>query len=75
MAGGLRLEAIKLGGRVYTSVEALQRFGLQLSADRMEAFGVVDPRPIACVMPVGPKRASLGHEAAMDKLRAAGVAS
>jgi hypothetical protein len=28
-AGGRRLESVLLGGKVYTSVEALQRFALQ----------------------------------------------
>jgi hypothetical protein len=30
---GVRLEAIRIGGTMYTSVEALERFGLRLNAE------------------------------------------
>lgn len=30
---GVRLEAVRIGGTMYTSVEALERFGLRLSDD------------------------------------------
>lgn len=34
---GVRLESIQIGGMKYTSLEALQRFGLQLSGDNESA--------------------------------------
>ncbi len=55
---GHRLEAVRLGGHLFTSVEALQRFAERLTADAAPSVGP----------PQGTRRATEAVAAALDRL-------